>query len=499
MTKIAVSNANISNTVNSSGHLTLQSAIVDNGILFGETSVNTTQISVGTSLITPTEISVPSLTINGITYGNVGGIIGHQTFTANGAWIKPGTSGLIYTWYTQSSATNPSNEAGLDALFNTSTSSPTVTFGGTGLHTTNINWSDTLVIGSGNIQTDTKPAYLPSQTFSWQVEGYILAPETGVYTFAVDGDDACDLFVDGVNVANFYGGHAFGSTYGNSWSGTGGGNQIAGTISLVAGQYYSFKARMQDGSGNNGMQVGWKRPSDSIIRLIPSSVFYVSQFGSLPGNTSVLVMVWGGGGGSSSNNTTAAGGGGGACVIGNYTLSQLSDSINLIVGVGGIGSRTTTTSLVDATNGGNSSFGSLVAYGGGGAIGGGSPIGGGGGGSLGIQSSGIGGNPLGGAASNPGGISTFGGGGGGNAAGANGGGSLFGGGGGFRGTGSATGGSSIYGGGGGGFTTGGISVFGGNGGNNSVGAGAIPGGGAGSNTSSVSNGARGEVRIWLIQ
>jgi hypothetical protein len=182
--------------------------------------------------------------------------------------------GLTYTYYTQGSTTNPTTEAGLDALFNTATVNPTVTFNATGIYTETISWGDTTSLsGAGGI-TKTKPAYLRADNYSWMVEGYILAPETGTYTFGVDGDDACDIHVNGVNVANSYGGHGFYSV----WSGgvSGANTQKSGTISLSAGQYYTFRARMQDGGGGDGIQVGWRKPSDGAIALIPLYFFYRS-------------------------------------------------------------------------------------------------------------------------------------------------------------------------------------------------------------------------------
>lgn len=178
-------------------------------------------------------------------------------------------NGLTYTYYTQGSTTNPTTEAGLDALFNTATVSPTVTFGGTGIHIEAINWGVSGIAGAGGIP-GTKPAYLPADNYSWMAEGYILAPVTGTYFFGVDGDDAIDVFVNGVNVANWYGGHGFQGAW------TGGSGQVSGSISLTAGQYYTFRARMQEGSGGDGLQVGWRKPSDSAIALIPSYFFYRS-------------------------------------------------------------------------------------------------------------------------------------------------------------------------------------------------------------------------------
>ncbi len=182
-------------------------------------------------------------------------------------WPFPISAGLIYTYYTQGSTTNPTTEVGLAALFNTATSSPTVTFGGTGTFSTSINWGDASQAGAGGT-AGVKPGYLPADNYSWMVEGYILATETGTYTFGCDGDDAMDVFVNGINVANWYGGHGFQGAW------TGGAGQTTGTISLVANTYYTFRARMQEGGGGDGIQVGWQKPSDGSIALIPSSSFF---------------------------------------------------------------------------------------------------------------------------------------------------------------------------------------------------------------------------------
>jgi len=202
--------------------------------------------------------------------GGAGGAGGNSSDGGNGGGGSITTaslnqSTLLATYYTQSAATNPTTEAGLDALFNTATVSPVVTFGGSFLHTTTINWSSTGLTGAGGA-TGAKPTYLPAEQFSWRAEGYILAPTTGTYSFAVDGDDAVDVFVNGVNVANYYGGHAFAGTW---QTGTG-----TGTIYLTGGQYYTFRARQQDGAVIDGIQVGWKKPGDDSYSIIPNNNFY---------------------------------------------------------------------------------------------------------------------------------------------------------------------------------------------------------------------------------
>lgn len=502
MTTLNVANATVTDTGLSGSVIVKSLNVLNNAIILGNSTVNSSIITAGNVVANSSGLNTPLLVVGGKAFnGFYGGIIDYQEFALSGTWNNPyyTSGGLTYTYYTQGSSTNPTTEAGLNALFNTLTVSPTVTFGGSGTHSTNINWGDSGQTGAGGV-VGSKPAYLPAGQFSWMVEGYILAPETGTYFFGCDGDDAMDVFVNGVNVASFYGGHGFAA----SW--TAGVGQVSGSISLTAGQYYTFRARMQEGGGGDGFQVGWRKPSDSSIALIPSSAFFTSTTGApagLTGTEQVIVYAIAGGGGGASNNSIAVGGAGGGAGIITYELADLGVTETVTVGTGGSASRTTTTAVGTAGSGTNSSFKSFTVCGGAGAA---VTVAGGGGGTFtNGATSGAGGAPLGGATGSPGGASTFGGGGGGNAANAAGGASIYGGGGGARA--SNSGGASIYGGGGGGaslsttVSTGGASVFAGSGGAaNTLGAyaGIIPGGGGGASNTAANTGARGEVRVWVI-
>jgi hypothetical protein len=88
--------------------------------------------------------------------------------------------------------------------------------------------------------------------FSVVVSGFFTPEESGVYTFTCEGDDGVDLFIGGVNVANNYGAH-----------GIAGLGSHTGTITLTAGTKYSFRARMQENGGGEGLLVFWRRPSES--------------------------------------------------------------------------------------------------------------------------------------------------------------------------------------------------------------------------------------------
>lgn len=479
MSTLNISNGNISNVTTASS-LSVNGFAISNSFTVGAVTVNTSQITVGNSIVNSSVIKTDSLVLSGttLTAPVLGAIVNTQIFTANGTWVDPSytfspsstyTQGLVYTYYIHA-LSHPGTQSAMDTFF----SNATATYQSSYVHTGTINWSDSAVTGAGGV-TGSKPTYLRADNYSWQVEGFILAPETGTYTFAIDSDDCSDVFVNGVNVVNIY------TTSGRGFTGS----WTTGTISLTANTYYTFKARMEEGGGADGIQVGWRKPSDGSTAIIPANAFYQTSYvnNGYTGNEQVLVMAWGGGGGGNTT-TTVTGGGGGSCIINYYTLSQLLGGVSVTVGGGGALN----------TSGSNSVFSSLTAYGGGAGR---TTTAGGGGGFTNVGTSGgAGGDPLGGSAGNPGGTSTLGGGGPGNAGGAAGGTSVFGGGGG--GTTTGAGGLSIFGGGGGSGSTGvtGNTVFGGIGANSSTAA-SVPGGGGSGTTNTT--GARGEVRVWIIK
>lgn len=88
--------------------------------------------------------------------------------------------------------------------------------------------------------------------FSIAATGFFIPSETGSYTFTCEGDDAVDVFINGQNVANHYGGHPI-SNLGTH----------TGTISLTANVKYSFRARIQEFFGGEGLRVFWKKPSQN--------------------------------------------------------------------------------------------------------------------------------------------------------------------------------------------------------------------------------------------
>ena len=93
-----------------------------------------------------------------------------------------------------------------------------------------------------------------------KVTGYFVPKETGTYSFGIDGDDGVDFSLDGTVVTSFYGPHGFaGYRY--------------GTINLVAGKTYTFMARYQNWGGGWGLDLAWKRPSQSTWTVQSNEVY----------------------------------------------------------------------------------------------------------------------------------------------------------------------------------------------------------------------------------
>lgn len=91
-----------------------------------------------------------------------------------------------------------------------------------------------------------------------RITGKISVPSDGEYRFAVDGDDAVDLTINGQAVVGWYAGH------GNDRSDAGL-TSHSGTINLVAGTY-DIVFRHQDGTGGDSWGLFWENVGGSNSR-----------------------------------------------------------------------------------------------------------------------------------------------------------------------------------------------------------------------------------------
>ena len=179
-----------------------------------------------------------------------------------------GNKYLYYRLYSTSTSTFPATATEFETGFATAANYKLSGYVALTTNVGNLNTSSSYTANLINFlnQTDLKNA-IGNQTpyagfngdgFTIVVSGYFIPKQTGTYTFTIEGDDAVDLFINDQNVVNHYGPH------GNSAIGT-----HTGTISLIAGKKYTFRARMQEGGGGEVMQLFWKKPSE-----INSSTWY---------------------------------------------------------------------------------------------------------------------------------------------------------------------------------------------------------------------------------
>ncbi|MBQ1783720.1 MAG: hypothetical protein II007_08715 [Gammaproteobacteria bacterium] len=98
-----------------------------------------------------------------------------------------------------------------------------------------------------------------------RLTGWITAPESGVYEFAVDGDDAVELWIGGQRVTGYYGLH-----------GSAGGPRNTMSIALQAGTH-ALEFRQHENTGVEGFYLYWRTPSQITagvaLQLVPASQY----------------------------------------------------------------------------------------------------------------------------------------------------------------------------------------------------------------------------------
>lgn len=142
-----------------------------------------------------------------------------------------------------------------DRLFNTNFSATRLHWQGSININTSLNWNNWTIIRNAG-------ALVPNNGdfFSVEVSGTFIPTETGIYSFGINSDDGSDLFIGNNFVVSFYGGHGMSGF-------------IFGSINLVAGVEYNFRARVQEYGGGEGLQVIWRRPSQGQHFLHTGELF----------------------------------------------------------------------------------------------------------------------------------------------------------------------------------------------------------------------------------
>ncbi len=109
--------------------------------------------------------------------------------------------------------------------------------------------------------------------YGQRIRGYIVAPETGEYTFYIASDNSSQLFLSSdatsVNISKIA------EVPGSNWTSEDQWDkypeQTSTAIYLNAGQYYYIEVLHKGGGDPNSLSVGWKIPGETIIQVIPGS------------------------------------------------------------------------------------------------------------------------------------------------------------------------------------------------------------------------------------
>jgi GH35 family endo-1,4-beta-xylanase len=109
--------------------------------------------------------------------------------------------------------------------------------------------------------------------FGSRVRGYVVAPESGDYTFWIAGDNEAQLFLSNdTSAANkrlIASSPAAGVSAPGDWDEFG--SQRSAPVRLVAGQRYYIEALHKEGTASDHLAVGWELPSGVWERPIPAS------------------------------------------------------------------------------------------------------------------------------------------------------------------------------------------------------------------------------------
>lgn len=94
----------------------------------------------------------------------------------------------------------------------------------------------------------------------------------GNYKFAVDGDDAVELWIDGALQVGWYGGHA--DCTDNACRD----GHATGNINFSGGSSHNIEFRHEEGTGGDNFRLYWKTPSNSTWTIVPKRVSGNSGF-----------------------------------------------------------------------------------------------------------------------------------------------------------------------------------------------------------------------------
>jgi len=152
-------------------------------------------------------------------------------------------SNLIKLYFGSAGASTPTTQSAMDTYF------------------------ESLSSGTKSLSRPQHGAVSSDDTFAETFEGYLKVTTAGTHYFGLNSDDASDMYINGIQVAYWYGGHGHNGTL-TTPGGT------TGSIYLKTG-YHKIFVRFQENGGGEALYSLWKEPGDSSWSEIPAdNCFY---------------------------------------------------------------------------------------------------------------------------------------------------------------------------------------------------------------------------------
>ena len=161
----------------------------------------------------------------------------------------------------------PLSRSEMDRLFNSGYAATTLWWTGTLPSSRALAFTNYTTLTSGGASVPSNGDY-----YSLEATCTFVPTETGTYFFRITSDDGSDLQIGNTSVIEWYGGKGIGQ-------------YKYGSIYLISGNQYSFKARMQEYAGGDGLIVQWQKPSGGGYSLWTNEIGVSSSSWVSQGNS----------------------------------------------------------------------------------------------------------------------------------------------------------------------------------------------------------------------
>lgn len=121
---------------------------------------------------------------------------------------------------------------------------------------------------NGRIEGTGNP-FGPDDHYMTVFKGTITPPSTGNYRFAVNGDDAVEVIIDGVVQVGWYDGHGACTNF----SGTCESSHTSSLIPLQAGRTYTIEFRHEEYEGGDSYYLKWQKDGGFGWQIVPATAF----------------------------------------------------------------------------------------------------------------------------------------------------------------------------------------------------------------------------------